>query len=83
LAQAIEGSWVTRDTRRKLDENVPITASARQSANAGVVDGSSNTCKTILAGALINILPDTSTSSSDGHLLLANLNIAKFGEVND
>jgi hypothetical protein len=66
-----------------LDENVPVTTSARQSTDTGVVDSSSNTCKTVLAGALINILPDTSTSSNEGHLLLVNLNIAQFGEVDD
>lgn len=67
----------------KLYENVPVTASARQPTNASMVDGTSDTCEAILTGCLINILPDTSTSSRDGHLCLVNLNIAQFGKVDD
>jgi hypothetical protein len=67
----------------KWYENVPVTTSARQSTNAGVVDSTSDTCEAILTGGLINILPDTSTSSRDGHLSLINLHIAQFGKVDD
>ena len=68
---------------RKLYENIPVTTSARQSTNAGVVDGTTDTCEAILTSGFINILPDTSTSSRNGHLSLVNLDIAQFGKVDD